>query len=55
MKLFRTKQGNILETAGKYYHLDQPWDELVNRDGLFAYLEKTAASGKELPAGQYKD
>jgi len=55
MKLFRTKQGNILEAAGKYYHLDQHWDELVNRDGLFAYLEKTAASGKELPAGQDKD
>ena len=40
MKLFRTKQGNVLEAAGKYYHMDQPWDELVNRDGLFAYLEK---------------
>src|SRR5882757_6402340 len=55
MKLFRTKQGNVLEASGKYYHMDQPWDELVNRDSLFAYLEKAAASEKEIPAGQDKD
>src|SRR5882757_327491 len=55
MKLFRTKQGNVLEAAGKYYHMDQPWDELVNRDGLYSYLEKTAASEKEMPATQDKD
>jgi len=55
MKLYRTRQGNVLEAAGKYYHLDQPWDELVNREGLFSYLEKTAASGKEMSASQDKD
>jgi len=29
-------------------------DELVNRDGLFAYLEKTAASEKEMPAARIR-
>ena len=48
MKLFRTKQGNVLQAGDKYYHMDQPWDELVNRDGLYAYLEKATASEKEV-------
>src|ERR1700748_712124 len=55
MKLFRTRQGNVLEAAGKYYHMDQPWDELVNRDGLYTYLEKTAASGKEMSGAHDED
>lgn len=50
MKLFRTKQGNVLQAAGKFYQLDQPWDELVNREGLYAYLEKATASAKEVSA-----
>lgn len=35
--------------------MDQPWDELVNRDGLYTYLENVAASGKEMPASEDKD
>lgn len=50
MKLYRTKQGNILEAAGKFYQLDQPWDELVNREGLYPYLEKATTSAKEVAA-----
>jgi 2-dehydro-3-deoxy-D-arabinonate dehydratase len=55
MKLFRTKQGNVLEASGKYYHMDQPWDELVNRDGLYDYLEKAAGSKTEMTASREKD
>ncbi len=52
MKLFRTKQGNVLEASGKYYHMDQPWDELVNRENLYTYLEKATASEKEVSTGK---
>ncbi len=38
MKLYRTKRGNILQHQEKYYLLDLPWDELINRDGLHGYL-----------------
>src|SRR6202012_379421 len=38
MKLYRTKKGNVLETQGKYYRIDQDWDVLINREGLHAYL-----------------
>lgn len=48
MKLFRTRQGNVLEAEGKFYHMDQPWDELINREGLYAYLERATASEKEV-------
>jgi len=50
MKLYRTRQGNVLEAGGKYYQLDQPWDELVNREGLYSYLEKATTSAKEVAA-----
>lgn len=38
MKLYRTKKGNIVQHQEKYYLLDLPWDELINRDGLHDYL-----------------
>ena len=44
-----------MEASGKYYHMDQPWDELVNRDGLYDYLEKAAASKTEMTASRDKD
>lgn len=38
MKLYRTKKGNVLETEGKYYRIEQDWDLLINREGLHGYL-----------------
>lgn len=44
MKLYRTKKGNILETDNSYYHIDQPWDQLINRENLPAYLLSLAVA-----------
>jgi 2-dehydro-3-deoxy-D-arabinonate dehydratase len=52
MKLYKTTQGNLLEQGGKFYRIDLPWDELINRDDLHGWLETAAAMAKELPAGQ---
>lgn len=61
MKLYRTRKGNLLELAGKYFLIDQPWDELINRDNLHGYLQtisgKVAGNGNsgqhnEIPSGQ---
>jgi 2-dehydro-3-deoxy-D-arabinonate dehydratase len=38
MKLYKTRQGNILEAANNFYRLAQPWDELICRDELHDYL-----------------
>jgi 2-dehydro-3-deoxy-D-arabinonate dehydratase len=38
MKLYKTKKGIFLKDENSVYKLDQQWDELVNRDGLYSYL-----------------
>ncbi|MCC8426307.1 fumarylacetoacetate hydrolase family protein [Mucilaginibacter sp. UR6-11] len=38
MKLFRTKKGIFLQHDSAVYQLEQQWDEIVNRDGLYNYL-----------------
>src|SRR5688572_4203082 len=45
MKIYKTKQGAVVEMGGKFYPLpDSDWDELLNREQLFQYL-KAAVSG----------
>jgi 2-dehydro-3-deoxy-D-arabinonate dehydratase len=65
MKLYKTRKGNLLEQAGKFYQIDMPWDELINRDGLHDFLQSvTARAGsagadlaapEELFAGQVQE
>lgn len=50
MKLYRTKKGNLLETGDKFYRIDEPWDELINRENLHGYLQGLAG-GKALAEG----
>lgn len=38
MKLFKTKKGILLNTNDLFFAIETSWDELVNRDGLYAYL-----------------
>ncbi|MBS1662104.1 MAG: fumarylacetoacetate hydrolase family protein [Bacteroidetes bacterium] len=44
MKLYKTRKGNVLETANGYYLIDQGWDQLINHEGLYGYLEGLAAT-----------
>ena len=55
MKLYRTKKGIVLQTGESYYLIDQPWDELVNRDGLYRYLQSAIAGARPLSAGDAAD
>src|ERR1700754_68574 len=52
MKLYKTRQGNILEEDGKFYLVDRTWDEVINRDGLYNYLGTAVSPGNELPVKQ---
>lgn len=38
MKLYRTTKGNLLEHEGNILLINEPWNSLVNRDNLEAYL-----------------
>ncbi|MFT3945904.1 MAG: fumarylacetoacetate hydrolase family protein [Agriterribacter sp.] len=42
MKLYKTTAGIIVEKEGSFYKINDGFDELVNRDGLYGYL----SSGK---------
>lgn len=45
MKIYKTKQGVVVETAGNFYRLtDADWDELLNRQQLLQHLQE-AVSG----------
>ena len=52
MKLCRTKKGNVIQYEKNYYLIDEPWDELINRDGLHAYLMTAIAKAKTLPIAE---
>ncbi|CAN5427401.1 fumarylacetoacetate hydrolase family protein [soil metagenome] len=38
MHLYKTSKGNIVKANGIYYLMNDTWDELINRDGLFEYV-----------------
>ena len=50
MKLYKTRQCNILESEGKFYQLDRAWDDLINREELYNFLGTAVSPGNELPA-----
>jgi 2-dehydro-3-deoxy-D-arabinonate dehydratase len=52
MKLFKTGKGILLQFKKEYYVLQQSWDELINRDNLYAYLLKEHLNQKTVTVQQ---
>jgi 2-dehydro-3-deoxy-D-arabinonate dehydratase len=52
MKLYKTRKGNILVDKGNYFLIDQPWDELINREGLHDYLLAVIPGLRALSPGE---
>jgi 2-dehydro-3-deoxy-D-arabinonate dehydratase len=50
MKLYRTKRGSLLEDGESFFLLSQPWDELINRNGLHQYLRSLLKGAEFLAA-----
>jgi 2-dehydro-3-deoxy-D-arabinonate dehydratase len=46
MKLYHTRSGAVIERDGKFYRMENAgsWDDLVTRDDLHEYLEKTIST-----------
>ena len=42
LKLYHTEAGIALEKEGRRYRLESGWDELINRENLYDYLNETA-------------
>lgn len=39
MHLYKTSQGNLIRTQEHFYAVNEDWDTLINRDGLYAHLK----------------
>ena len=53
MKLYKTKNGVVIEADEKFYLLkDEDWDSFVNDDNLFDKMLKKIQSGKPLDRGK---
>ena len=48
MKLYKIKGGAFLEHADKYYRIQEGWDEVINRENLFSYLQLQTTQSDEL-------
>ena len=46
MKLYRTTQGAVIQNEVGAYRYDADWDQLINRNDLFAHLTDVLASGE---------
>src|SRR4051794_5604840 len=42
MHLYKTRNGNLLVHEGSYFLLEENWDSLINREGLYSYLLRQA-------------
>ena len=43
MKLYKIKTGALLQQLDSFYYLQQPWNELINRNNLHDYLQQQAS------------
>ena len=54
MKLYRCREGFVLEHADEFYEIRaSSWDEIVVREDLSSYLERIASQGKPLERTTY--
>ncbi|HVS97332.1 MAG TPA: fumarylacetoacetate hydrolase family protein [Puia sp.] len=52
MKIYRTSGGPFLHDGEGYWLLDQPWERLINRSGLHAYLRSLMTGAATVPAAE---
>ena len=48
MKLFKSRQGPLLFSEEQYFLIESDWDELINRENLYAYLFEKSSSCKPI-------
>lgn len=51
MKIYKTKQGILIEDQGKFFLIDAEWDSFINDDSLLEKLTKVTASLQPIPNG----
>src|SRR5690606_36337524 len=51
MKIYKTKQGILIEDQGKFFLIDAEWDSFINDDNLLEKLTKVTAPLQPIPNG----
>ncbi|MES2375531.1 MAG: fumarylacetoacetate hydrolase family protein [Bacteroidota bacterium] len=54
MKLYKTLKGIFLQDENSVYKLNQQWDELVNRDGLYNYLSAQTKTAEKITGNDWQ-
>src|ERR1700755_3272736 len=52
MKLYKTKHGAVLQRGEDFVLLDQPWDIIINREGLAVQLGEAFEKSVKIPAAE---
>src|SRR5689334_5138211 len=55
MKLYKTIKGVFLQDETSVYKLNQPWDGVVNRDGLYKYLSTQTKTAEKITGDNWQD
>jgi 2-dehydro-3-deoxy-D-arabinonate dehydratase len=55
MKLYKTIKGVFLQDESSVYKLDQQWDEVVNRDGLYSYLSAQTKTAEKVTGDNWQN
>jgi hypothetical protein len=54
MKLYKTIKGVFLQDENSVYKLNQQWDEVVNRDGLYNYLSTQTKTAEKITGNDWQ-
>src|SRR5215831_14039544 len=52
MKLYKTIKGHVMQDGNDHYLLQTDWNELINRNNLFDYLQQQTATAAKLSSAQ---
>jgi 2-dehydro-3-deoxy-D-arabinonate dehydratase len=52
MKLYKTKRGAVLQRGEDFVLLDQPWDIIINQEGLAVQLGEAFEKSVKIPAAE---
>ena len=55
MQLYRTTKGTLLKSDDKIVVINDSWNSIINRSGLFAYLSQLAETSAGIPEVEFKD
>jgi 2-dehydro-3-deoxy-D-arabinonate dehydratase len=54
LRIYKTKNGILIEKGNQYYLHQNDWDQFINRDDLYVYADKKTGEGSRIEVAQDK-